>query len=119
MARELLIKLESQRESILQQLAEIGDFRPGSLSQRFRRCGKPSCHCAQDDSPGHGPNWILSRKRRGQQSVSHLVPDEALEATRDHLEQYRRFDELVDQLVEVNDALCQAKIRADRRKKTS
>ena len=60
---------------------------------------------------GHGPTWTLTRKARNQKSVHHTVPEEALEVTRGHSEQNQRFNELILQLVEVSDTLCQAHIR--------
>ena len=35
-----------RRAALCAELASIGEFRPGSLQSRYRRCGKPSCHCA-------------------------------------------------------------------------
>ncbi|SPF44192.1 hypothetical protein SBA4_3180015 [Candidatus Sulfopaludibacter sp. SbA4] len=38
---------------------------PGSIVRAVWRCGKPFCHCAQPDDPGHGPNlrltWVSRR----------------------------------------------------------
>ena len=53
--------LEVRREELRQQLASLGDLRPGSLVGRYRKCGKPNCHCAEDGSQGHGPSWSLTR----------------------------------------------------------
>jgi hypothetical protein len=38
--------LEAQRERLYDQLAATGDFRRGSISENYRRCGKPNCACA-------------------------------------------------------------------------
>ena len=112
MDHQSIKSLCAQRDTIVQRIATLGDFRPGNLYPTYRRCGKPNCHCAEPDSPGHGPYWLLSRKRRGQKkTVSHAVPQNALQATRVHMERYDRFHELVAELIEVNDALCQARIR--------
>ena len=40
-------QLETQRDSILNQLASIGDFRSGNLSEFYHKCGKPNCYCAK------------------------------------------------------------------------
>ena len=40
-----LSELERQREALLQQISELGDFRPGSLTGTGGRCGNPGCHC--------------------------------------------------------------------------
>src|ERR1039458_10539011 len=57
-----LAELQQRREATAQQIAQLGDFRPGSITNTSGRCGKPSCHCHQAGQPGHGPNLRLDRK---------------------------------------------------------
>ncbi len=105
-----LHELQRRRNGLLGQLAAIGDFRPGNLYELNRRCGRSYCHCAEPQSPGH-PVWQLSRKHRGR-SVSHHIPAAAVEQTQAQLEEYQRFRELTDELVEVSDRICQLKAKA-------
>ena len=58
-----LSELEAQRERLKQQLSGLGDLRPGSLVERYRKCGKPNCHCAQPGEPGHGPVLVAHSRR--------------------------------------------------------
>ena len=60
-----LQQLETKRERLKNELAQVGDLRPGSLVGRFRKCGKVSCHCAQSASEAHGPSWSLTRAVEG------------------------------------------------------
>ena len=53
--------LEQQRDRLYAELAATGDFRRGSISENYRRCGKPNCACAQPDHPGHGPRYLWTR----------------------------------------------------------
>jgi hypothetical protein len=39
--------LEAQRDRLYEQLAATGDFRRGSISENYPRCGKPNCVSAQ------------------------------------------------------------------------
>ena len=48
--KNILNQLQIKKEKILQQIGELGDFRQGSLSPRYRKCGKPYCHCAKEGS---------------------------------------------------------------------
>ena len=41
--------LERRRARVLGELASVGEMRAGSLTARFRRCGKSGCHCARPD----------------------------------------------------------------------
>ncbi len=36
--------MESRREEVQRAIGLIGDFRQGSLTQMYRRCGKPQVH---------------------------------------------------------------------------
>src|ERR1035438_7246874 len=47
--------LEVQRSQILRQIGDLRDLRPGSICAVARRCGKPTCHCAKPNDPGHDP----------------------------------------------------------------
>ena len=46
MPSETSEQLEKRRSELKERLVELGDMRPGSLVERYRRCGKPACHCA-------------------------------------------------------------------------
>jgi hypothetical protein len=109
MTESSLEELEAQRRELFEQLAGVGDFRRGSVSQSYRRCGKANCACAGPGHPGHGPRVMWTRtgpdgKTRGHQ----LKPDEELKV-RAELENYYRFADLSDQIVEVNEAICETR----------
>ena len=57
-----LPSLETQRFQILPRINSLGDLRPGSIRAVARRCGKPTCHCAKPNGPGHDPQIRLTRK---------------------------------------------------------
>ncbi len=52
--------LKTQRDVLRRKLADLEDMRPGSLVERYRKCGKPTCRCANKDSGAHGPSWSLT-----------------------------------------------------------
>ena len=58
----------------------LGDLRPGSLTPRYRRCGKPTCHCAAEGAPGHGPSWSLTWAVEGK-TRTRIIPAEVVEET--------------------------------------
>lgn len=106
--------LQKQRDELKARLGEISDMRPGSLVERYRRCGKTACHCARPDSRGHGPSWSLTRAVEGK-TVTRIVPAGAVEETREHLVEYRKFRGLARELVEVSERLCDARLGAGRK----
>lgn len=109
--REEREHLEKRRAELLAELASVGDFRPGSLVGRYRRCGKPTCHCATDTAGGHGPSWSLTRQVAGK-TVTRIIPAGAVEQTQQQLDEYRRFRHLTRELVEVSERLCEARLSA-------
>ena len=106
--------LEHERERLRAALASVGELRPGSLVERRHRCGKPSCHCARTDSPGHGPTWVLTRAVRGKTVTRGIPAGSAVQRTREQVEEYRRFRALVHQFIEVSERLCDARLRLSR-----
>ena len=57
-----LPELEAERSRILAQFTTLSDLRPGSICAVPRRCGKPTCHCANPNDPGHDPQIRLTRQ---------------------------------------------------------
>ena len=73
---QVLQALNERREHIARELAALGDVQSGSLAERYRRCGKPTCHCATDGGPGHGPSWSLTRRVDGKTVTRIIAPSE-------------------------------------------
>lgn len=106
-----LTALKLQRDQLKSQLSQVGEMRPGSLVARFRKCGKPSCHCAKKGSKGHGPSYSLTRPVAGK-TVTRIIPaGPAVEQTRQQLQEYHRFRQLVQQLLSVSDQICDWQLR--------
>jgi Family of unknown function (DUF6788) len=103
--------LQQRRDQIKTELADIGDLRPGSLVGRYRKCGKPNCHCAGQASAGHGPSWSLTRGVHGK-TVTKIIPASAVPQTKEQIAECRRFRRLTRELVEVSEHLCDAKLTA-------
>jgi hypothetical protein len=102
--------LEGRREQLLAQLAAIGNLRPGSLTERYRKCGKPNCHCATEPNGGHGPSFSLSRQVKGK-TIIRIIPREAVAETRAQLAECQRFRSLSAELIEVSERLCDARLK--------
>lgn len=102
--------LEKRRERLLAALSAIGDLRPGSLTERYRRCGKPTCHCATEDAAGHGPSFSLSRQVHGK-TVTRIIPAAAVARTRAQIAECQRFRRLCSEIIEVSERLCDARLK--------
>jgi len=104
-----LLVLEAQRADLFRQLISVGDFRRGSITPTFGKCGKPNCHCAQPDDKGHGPNHRLTVRVNGK-TVTETFPTPAdLRKAQQEVTAFHHFQDLCQQLVAVNEKICQAR----------
>ena len=108
-----LENLQKRRQEVLSELAAIDDLRPGSLVERYRKCGKPNCHCANEPGGGHGPSWSLTRTVAGK-TVTRVIPVAAVAQTREQIAEYHRFKELTNELIEVSTQICDARLRLNK-----
>ena len=99
--------LESRRADLLGSLSSLGDLRPGSIVAVMRRCGKPTCHCAQPEDPGHGPSLRLTHKRKGKTVTEALSTPAAVRKAEREVAEFRKFQEIRHEFVEVNEKICQ------------
>jgi hypothetical protein len=101
-----LANLDSRRRELLATLAALHDMRPGSIVGAVRRCGKVSCHCAQPQDPGHGPSLRITYKRHGKTVTEALPTSAAVRKAEQEIAEFRRFQQLTEELVEVSEQLC-------------
>ena len=80
--------LETQRAKLLEEFLGLGDLRPGSLTAVLRRCGKPSCHCAKRNDPGHDPQFRLTRRVTGKTMTETFPNPTALRKAQPGLESW-------------------------------
>jgi hypothetical protein len=114
---ESLTLLANQRARIVDRIAGLKDFRPGSISATVRKCGKPGCRCARAGDPGHGPNFRLTYKAKGKTFTEVLPDQETLRKAEREIAEFRKFQRLVSDLVNVNATIC--RIRAANLKRES
>lgn len=100
------LKLEEERSNILLQFTTLGDLRPGSICASARRCGKPTCHCAKPDDPGHDPQIRLTRKVDGKTVAESFPSPAALRKAQAEIDEYRRFQQLNAELIAINEKIC-------------
>jgi hypothetical protein len=103
---ESLPLLESRRTDLLRALANLKDMRPGSVVGAVFRCGKPSCHCARPEDPGHGPNLRLTYKWHGKTVTEALSTPAAVRKAEREITEFRDYQRLGKELVEVNEKIC-------------
>jgi hypothetical protein len=101
-----LLALETQRSQILRQISALGDLRPGSISAVVRRCGKPTCHCAKPNDPGHDPQLRLTRTVDGKTAAESFASPAAFQKAQAEVQEYHRWQRLCAELVDVSERIC-------------
>lgn len=99
--------LEARRQELYEAVAGLGDFRRGTISVNYRRCGKPNCVCARAGHPGHGPQYLWNATIGGRSRARNVRLGPELEKVGQEVETYRAFVRLSAELVEVNEQICQ------------
>src|SRR6516225_11891154 len=92
--------LRKRRSALLRQLPPLESILRGSLIERYKRCGKPGCKCAE--GPGHGPKYYLSVSHPGLRPQMDYVPQESYALTAECLANYHRVREILEAICEIN-----------------
>lgn len=103
---EPLSHLQTRRAELLRSLAALQDMCPGSIVGAVWRCGKPNCHCAHSDDPGHGPTLRLTYKWHGKTVTEALPTPAAVRKAEQEIAEFRHYQQLGRELVEVSEQVC-------------
>ena len=103
---EALTDLEQRRTELVLKFSRLGDLRPGSVTAIVRRCGKPTCHCAQPNDPGHDPQFRLTRRVAGKTVTETFPNPKALRKAQQEVAEFHRFQQLGEDLVDLNEKIC-------------
>jgi hypothetical protein len=72
----------------------------GSLIERYKRCGKPGCKCA--NGPGHGPKYYLSVSVPGGNPQMDYVPQASHADVSHQLANYYQARQIIEEICEIN-----------------
>jgi len=101
--------LYKKRQAILDQMTSLDSFRRGAVSAIYRKCGKPQCWCSKAGERGHGPQYIWSATIKWKSVAKNLQLGPEVEKYLHETESHKKFLELCEELVEVNEQLCEAR----------
>ena len=107
MTEPSLPELEAERDRLLAQLAAVGDFRRGSVTENWRKCGKPNCACAVPGHPGHGPRFLWTRSAGRRKTVGRQLAAAEVEKVRREVTRHGEFTAISEQIAEVNEKICE------------
>lgn len=90
-------RAQRRRDTLAAEIAALGWTLPGSLTERFTRCGNPSCRCRADPPQLHGPYPTWTRKVHNK-TVTRTLTAEQAERYRPWFDNARRLRELLTEL---------------------
>ena len=103
---DTLERLEKKREDLYRQLRQVGDFRRGTISVVYRKCGKKYCACAKEGHLGHGPLHLWNATIKGKSYAKGLKLGPEMQKYVEETANHRKFVELCEELVVVNERIC-------------
>ena len=109
----LAARLRQRKYQLLRRFSIPEEALPGSLSLTHLRCGKPTCHCAQDK--GH-PVWSLTFMVKGKKRVQHIPKDWVQEVDR-RVAAGREFQDAVREVLAANAQLLVLALQQRKKKK--
>lgn len=87
-------RAQRRRDALTAEIAALGWALPGSLTERFTRCGNPTCRCRADPPQLHGPYPTWTRKVDNK-TVTRTLTAEQAERYRPWFDNARRLRELL------------------------
>lgn len=83
----------------IERLARVAVF--GTLSETYRTCGQPGCHC-HGSGPKHGPHLHVSYRGEQGKTTGYYVPKAAEQATREGVAAWQKLQQCLRELTELN-----------------
>ena len=94
-----------KREEIFHRMEKLGDFRWGSISETYRKCGKKNCACVDKKHPGH-VQYLWTTRQKGKTVAKALRLGPELDQFQKQIETGAQFQKLCDDIWDVSEEIC-------------
>ncbi len=95
--------LRKRRRTLVRDLPPLELVLRGSLTETYKRCGRPNCHCTS--GPGHGPKRYLVISQPGGRPRRNYVPNAAHERVASLIGNFNRLREALNEICAINTEL--------------
>jgi hypothetical protein len=106
-------KLEAKRNNLYKKLSNIGDFRRGTISVNYRKCGKKNCACTKPNHPGHGPQFLWNTTIKGKSFAKNLKLGPELQKYFQENKNYQLFKKIYNEIIQINEKICDLRAPID------
>jgi hypothetical protein len=100
-------QLEQRRAQLVRQAPELEHLLRGTLFERTRRCGRPTCHCAEGE--GHRTSYVGVTLAVGK-TEQVTVPADLLPVASEWIENYKRLCTLIEEVSAINRELLRRRL---------
>jgi hypothetical protein len=104
-------ELRRRRRKLIGDMPALDRIMRGSLIERFKRCGRPGCHCAE--GRGHGPKLYLSVSVSGERPKMDYVPNARGEEVRAMVDNFNMAREILNEICAINTELLRRREALD------
>ena len=92
--------LRRRRRNLVRGLPSLDKVLRGSLTETYKRCGRPNCHCA--NGPGHGPKRYLVISQPGGRPRRDYVSNTVCEQVVHLIDNFHRLREALNEICAIN-----------------
>ena len=91
-----------RREQAARRLPDPRQILRGTLVERYRKCGRASCHCARQGDQGHGPAYYLMVTVRSGKTETIYIPKERRRAVEAWVRNFQSMRERMEEISSLN-----------------
>lgn len=86
---------KKEYEALKTKISRLGLIATGSVMLLYRKCGKSTCACQDDQKAEHGPYYIWTRKVMGK-TVTRTLSEAQAKRCRQSIENLKALDLILD-----------------------
>jgi hypothetical protein len=101
-------EMDRERRRLARDLPPLHEVLRASLFERSRSCGRPTCHCADADDPGH-PTTYVSLSLPGGRPSQVSLPRRLVPVAEAWTQNYQRWLEAVERISALNHELLRGR----------
>jgi hypothetical protein len=95
--------LRKRRRRLVRDLPPIEQLLRGSLTETYKRCGRPNCHCA--NGTGHGPKHYLVISQPGGGARRDYIPNAKHEDVAGLIANFNKARDVLNEICTINTEL--------------
>lgn len=100
-------QLEQRRAQLVREAPELAHLLRGTLFERTRRCGRPTCHCVEGE--GHRTTYVGVTLAPGK-AEQVTIPAELLPLASEWTDNYKRLWTLIEEVSAINRELLRRRL---------